>query len=225
MQANGRVVLIGVVPNAGLTQVTALARALPGHTVPWGVTATAMCAEPEQYEPVAVFAGGNGSLSVAECPKTKVIYSVGYLIGGGLSVEYVYSVVPSADGRTGTVQGVGTAPATRLSAIAVCGNRVADYGRTEAAVPLSPGPTTTGNAPPLVWYSWVFGAGVHSNRSGVFVDAFSPSAFYDAATGLHAKGRVARLDLLVAPKQSRSAGVDTGGDDVIFYAQSIGSWY
>ena len=222
-QAFGRVVLIGVVPKADLTEVTALARALPGHTSPWGVTATAMCADPEEYDPVPAYASGVSS-AVVRCPAGKVLYSTGYLVSGGLGVEYVNSVVPSADGATATVRGVGTVSPTRVGAIAVCGNLPyypEDYGRTQASFPLSPGVTTIGQAPPLHWYSWVVGAGVHTDRPGVFIDGFSPSAFNDDS-GLHAKGRVARLETVAM--LSRAAGVDSDGG-VIFYGQSIGSWY
>jgi hypothetical protein len=186
-----------------------------------------MCADPDEYEPVPAFASGVSS-AVAACPWGKVVYSVGYLVSGGLGVEYVNSVVPSVDGRTATVRGVGTVSATRVSAIAVCGNlpyEPRDYGRTENTVPLNPGLTTIGQAPPLHWYSWVFGAGVHIDRPGVFIDGFSPNAFYDSGSGLHARGRVARLDTLLL-RQSRSAAADGNGDgNVNFYGESIGSWY
>jgi hypothetical protein len=218
--AGGRAVLIGVVPNAELTEVTAYAQALPGHVAPWGVTATAMCAEPEEYEPVPAYGDGISS-AVVTCPKGKVHYSTGYFLGRGLGVQYVNSLVPSVDGVTATVRAVGTVAPPRVNVIAVCGNigyYPELYGRTEATVPLSAGVTTIGQAPPLSWVSWVVGAGVHTDRPGVFVDGFSPSAFYDTSTGLHAKGRVARLD---APLLRST----TSDGEVTFYGESIGSWY
>jgi len=216
-QAGGKAVLVGVVPNADLTEVTALARALPGHVLPWGVTATAMCAEPEGYAPVWQSAAGT-SVATVLCPRGKVLYSTGFLVSGGQGIEYVSSIVPALDGKSATVKGV----STRLNAFAVCGDLVTPYGRTEHTVPIGPGPTTAGQAPPLIWSSWVFGAGVHTDRAGMFIDGFSPSVF-DDGSGLNAKGRVARLSPTL-PRLSRSAAINDDGN-VTFYGQSIGSWY
>jgi hypothetical protein len=175
-----------------------------------------MCADPKEYNPV--WASGLGvSSAVTTCPPHKMVYSAGYATSGS-ATPYVYAVVPSEDGLTVTVRGGGGI--TKLSAIAVCGDPIS-HGQTKATVPLNPVFPTVGTAPALYPTSWVFGAGVESRRTGLFVDALGPY-FLDDGSGMGAKARMAYLP--APPRILKSAG-DAGDEHMIVYGESIGSWY
>lgn len=219
-EAAGGAVLVGLMPNSALTAVTATAKALPGNTQPWGVTVTALCAPAGDYQPVAGLASGAGSAQET-CPEGKVVYSTGFFVSGQ-GTNYVYSVVPSANGRHATVRAAGTVVVPTVTVRPVCGNEVHPYGRTASTIALNPGRLTAGTAPPLTWTSWVAGAGVHTDQPGFFVDAVTPYVQTDGS--LAARARLARLPGTLLPLRSLRAAATSDGD-ATFYGTSIGSWY
>jgi hypothetical protein len=115
----GQVVIVQVVPDAQLTQVTVRAVARNGYTGAWSLTGQAICeASSQPMRRVASTTVGQRD-ATATCGNGTKVFGTGFRIVGDPSLVFVNAIVPDADLTRVRVRAAGSMPA-EVTAYAVC---------------------------------------------------------------------------------------------------------
>jgi hypothetical protein len=221
----GRVAMTSIMTGPLLRSVVVWGHALPDTTVPWSVTAVAICHAPGDRAPERVTSTAPGQfVAGAECTGGKVLYSIGYRILEPDGDEFIRAAVPSADLLHVMVQadGPGVDP-NNLVALGVCAFPQPRWERTQspptAFDPSSPKEAVAGQ-PETVnqdWGRWMVGAGAQViGAQGVLIDAMLPTPNLKNAYGRAQK----------ASPTIGFAGVAAGEDDwgLVVYGEYEGEW-
>lgn len=216
-----QVALIGVVPSADLSSVTAVARARAGYLKTWSVTAIVVCGTGQPELAVGVGVGGT---AVADCPTDTVVYSTGFSLPRTTGTEYLDFLQPSSNLDTVTARAKTTVPGAIVDVVAygICAPPLPRAERTQAVSNYESSLTKTATArKPLQqpdFGSAMYGAGITVRGAAAFITGFGVLSTLDGAFG--------NATLIATIKLSaRTADTDDDGWDVTVYGTTIGSWY
>lgn len=232
--ADGGVALTEIVPNAGLTSVTAEGKARPGHVGAWSVTAFAVCNDPiiERTDPVRVTSGPVvGSTAAASCTNGRQLTGVGFDVVSEPS--FVHKVQPNSDLTRVDVAAAGTGIFVGVRAFGICAYHPEEVPfLLQGSAGPNDNPTQTAVTPDVGAQPWlkqsvfVLGGRVSGGPGNVMLDGLVPQNNLTAARASAAV--VSPLPWLGLPRQlveTASAGVDTDDDySTIVYADYT-DWY